>query len=1091
MKRLLQKIVRLWPVWGMLAAMPLLIPATAHIETNTDNVVQWLPEGSDERADYDRFTELFGADQVVVVSWPGATLEDERVGKLAVALVDNDDAERPLIERVKTAPQMMQRLTNEPLNLGETEARRRLEGIFLARFGTATAMVVELTDEGKRQQDAVVDHVLATAKDECDLARNDLRLGGNAYEAVAVDEASAAGVKLFSAVAIGIGILVALVCFRSLRLTLIALAAAIFSQLLVIAFIYYTGDSLNAVSIIVPTLVYVLTVSGAVHLINYYRDAVEEHGSAGAVGRMLRAGWLPCLMAAGSTAIGLISLTVSQIAPVRTFGFYSAIGLTASIVVLLTMLPALLHAWPAQGGSRRSPAQPPANQANRTTWADRLCGWIVARHAWVSVASLVAIVAIGLGMLHTTTSVKITRMFPGDSELIRNYTWLEDHVGPLVSIETLVTFDEDCSLNTLERTELVAEVENAIREEAEVGGTLSAATFAPAIPAGGNTQADAAREAINASLTEQKDDLQAAQLLAIDDGKELWRITARIPAVHEMDYGVFTRRIRERVDPVMQARRDDGLTGAEVAYTGMSPLINKATGQLLDDLSNSFLMAVVLICPVMMVMLRGVWAGLLSMIPNVVPAAMIFGLLGWLGQPLDIGAVLTASVALGIAVDDTFHFLTWFRRGVERGLSRRDAVADAYRRCATAMVQTTVICGCGLSVYIFSEFVPTNRFAVLMGALLLSALVADLILLPALLAGPIGYLFAPSRARTAARPRMARPSLVPASLLPGRAAAGAMSFAATVLLMLVGGLMLPGCLPYFNHMVATDDREETDQEEETRNFHFSTREATAGEDDGTSHAAAGEAVPAAPVVTESERRLTADSELDVDWSEAAIERDEPANDAAVAANDRNVADAIDNVEVEREATSDDSAAADSIDNVEVPTEHAEATTPGDEEPAEDSVEGSVANEESASHNRRLVDAWLPREDATDEDTIDVEDAQNDPTENEDVPSAPQPHSPALRMELANAAKIHGHYSDGSPSYLCKIYLNADRETLKRVKSVQYFLHPTIRPDQHTETRRANDGFPIALELWGAFEVRAIVTLRDGTTRELRHWIELP
>jgi len=102
---------------------------------------------------------------------------------------------------------------------------------------------------------------------------------------------------------------------------------------------------------------------------------------------------------------------------------------------------------------------------------------------------------------------------------------------------------------------------------------------------------------------------------------------------------------------------------------------------------------------------------------------------------------MTASVALGVAVDDTIHYLTWFRRGLDAGHDRKGAAMMAYQRCATAMTQTTLVGGLGLAVFAFSTFTPTQRFGTLMITLLFTALFGDLIFLPALLTSPIGRFF--------------------------------------------------------------------------------------------------------------------------------------------------------------------------------------------------------------------------------------------------------------------------------------------------------------------------------------------------------------
>jgi predicted RND superfamily exporter protein len=125
----------------------------------------------------------------------------------------------------------------------------------------------------------------------------------------------------------------------------------------------------------------------------------------------------------------------------------------------------------------------------------------------------------------------------------------------------------------------------------------------------------------------------------------------------------------------------------------------------------------------------------------VFPIIVIFGWLGGIGKPVDVGIMLTASVALGIAVDDTLHFLTWFGRGMKSGLSRVAAVRFAFEKCAAAMTQTTCICGIGLLPVTVSQFLPTREFALFLPAILLIALIGDLLLLPAMLVSPLGSLF--------------------------------------------------------------------------------------------------------------------------------------------------------------------------------------------------------------------------------------------------------------------------------------------------------------------------------------------------------------
>jgi predicted RND superfamily exporter protein len=189
----------------------------------------------------------------------------------------------------------------------------------------------------------------------------------------------------------------------------------------------------------------------------------------------------------------------------------------------------------------------------------------------------------------------------------------------------------------------------------------------------------------------------------------------------------------------------DGDEAISAIYTGVVPVVYKAQRTLLVSLVESTGWAFGMIAVVMIFVVRSVRAGLLSMLPNIFPVLVVFGVMGWSGTAVDIGSMMTASVAMGVAVDDTIHFLTWFRRGLDQGRSRQSAILLAYRRVGLAMTQTTAIGGLGLSIFAFSTFTPTQRFGTLMLALLAAALVGDLIFLPALLASPLGRVFSKRR----------------------------------------------------------------------------------------------------------------------------------------------------------------------------------------------------------------------------------------------------------------------------------------------------------------------------------------------------------
>ncbi len=196
------------------------------------------------------------------------------------------------------------------------------------------------------------------------------------------------------------------------------------------------------------------------------------------------------------------------------------------------------------------------------------------------------------------------------------------------------------------------------------------------------------------------------------------------------------------------------ITGGQPPRDGMVPLFMATQEELLHSLITSFLLAFVTIGAAMAWVMRNALAGLVAMLPNVLPIGFVFGVISWQGFRVDVGTVVTASIALGIAVDGTLHLINWFLIGLRNGLDRRDAVRNAVSQCGPAMMQTSLVVAFNLLMLYPAELVLVSRFGWLMAALIVAALVADLVLTPALLAGPLGALLEAGKKRDTIRPGM-------------------------------------------------------------------------------------------------------------------------------------------------------------------------------------------------------------------------------------------------------------------------------------------------------------------------------------------------
>jgi len=213
----------------------------------------------------------------------------------------------------------------------------------------------------------------------------------------------------------------------------------------------------------------------------------------------------------------------------------------------------------------------------------------------------------------------------------------------------------------------------------------------------------------------------------VADGGHIWRLSARINADEQSTQQDIFHQVQKCA--AAAASRHN----VRIFCTGIAPLVKQAQQNIFWGFWKSVMMACGLITIIMMACLKSIRAGIVAMFPNVTPVLVVFGLLGWFGVPTDIGTMMTGSIALGIAVDGTFHFLTRYRRIYANTQDTAQATRGALIETGPPIVQATLVTGLGMLALTVSNFVPTARFGLLMAASLGVALIGDLILLPCLL----------------------------------------------------------------------------------------------------------------------------------------------------------------------------------------------------------------------------------------------------------------------------------------------------------------------------------------------------------------------
>lgn len=743
--------------------MLLLLPiglAASRVQFGTSYVENWLPGDSQARVDYREFRELFGDDQFLLIAWTDCNLADPRLPTFANALRQLSEQHPEFairdVQDSLTAVDGYARQANDP---DQRAAIEKLQGIAIGVNETAfIAVQLGAAPLSARSNLIAVVERLAT---RLGIEDDSLILAGEPYQVHVIDRSSRQTINRFVAPSSILSLIVACWCLRSLRLTAIVFGFAGIGQIIGLALIATVAGEMSAVLVVLPTLVFMLTLSAAIHLAHYYLDAGGPTNDLAGVAA-LRFGLRPCVLATLTTMFGFASLFVSQLAPVWQFGALAAAGLFCSVAILLAAFPAAVQIMPMQWFSRRvvattqrlEPASQIAEHRNttpRVTWVDRLINkWLQPYALVISIAGILTLLFAGVGLTRLQTSTEFEDMFSADSRVLKNLAWVETNLGSLDTLEFLFTVENPEQFPILSRVALLSDFAETLEKQTDVQTTLSATTFLPQIPKGRG-----ARNTIRRAVLEQKieanfQNFRSNGLLAQLESKEVWRISTRLTGLTGNNYPEVSERLLRELRNTLQSATPELQRSTSFSISGMRAVMESAHHALLTDLGSSFVAAFLLITPVMMFIVRGVASGLILMIPNVLPVVIVFGSMGWLSVQLDVASILTASVALGIAVDDTLHFLSWYLRQRQTGSDAKEAVAHAIRSCARPIFHTTLICTGAMVPFFFSDFIPTSKFALLMILILGGAVVGDLILLPAILLSPIGNWIGRRRSHTTA-----------------------------------------------------------------------------------------------------------------------------------------------------------------------------------------------------------------------------------------------------------------------------------------------------------------------------------------------------
>jgi len=523
----------------------------------------------------------------------------------------------------------------------------------------------------------------------------------------------------------------------ALPLTAVGLAVA-----WTVGYMVLAGDGFNIINSIVPALLLVIAVGDAVHFLTTYYQALHDGESKEqAIRTIVRRVGMACLLTSVTAAIGFASLAVARIDIIKGMGRVAAVGLLLAYVIILVLLPTALSLVNAPGAA--------ADHDPREGWVGRLLVWlgeVTTKKKGAVVAVSAAVVGFCLfgAQYVETDNFLLEELFPSNP-VYQGVHRSEEVLAGVMPVEVVVHTDAPGGVLEPAVLKGMQTVQAALMAEPFLGHSVSLADLIAEIQRinTGTAGIPDSRAAAAQSLLyfEMSDDPSFLDSL-VDVTRSKARVTASAKdwgtsnflGWYEGSLPCDPRSLCEKpftqiVDEAFGTTDGVG-DGIQVRVTGGSMVAARALSKLVEDMMMSLATAFLVITLLMMVLLKSLRIGLLSMLPNVLPLVIILGVMGWVGIPIRTSTALIFSVALGVAVNDTIHFLTRYREELFECGDREEAVKRTLLSTGRAIIFTSLLLICGFGVMMTTRFVGIFQMGLLGAVALFSALLGDLLILP-------------------------------------------------------------------------------------------------------------------------------------------------------------------------------------------------------------------------------------------------------------------------------------------------------------------------------------------------------------------------
>ena len=520
--------------------------------------------------------------------------------------------------------------------------------------------------------------------------------------------------------------------FRSYRATFITLLVVTIGVTWAFGFIGLFGYEITVLTALIPPLIIVIGVPNAVFLINKYQQEIKSHGQqAKALQRVISKIGNATLMTNITTASGFATFVFVKSQLLREFGILASINILSIFVLALLIIP-IIYSF------MEPPKKKHLNHLERR-WMENVVDWMekMVREQRIAVyITTVVIIILGIiGLYQIRVSGSLIEDMPKTKAFFKDIKFFENEFGGIMPLEILVDTKKEkgvMKLSTLKRMDKINEVIESFPELSKPVSIVNLVKYSKQAYYKGKPKyyqlPTSQEQNYIFEYTKNSDGNSDMLNNFVDSTGQFARITTFMKDIGTDKMNVIQERLRQIVEKEFPAELYN------VSFTGKALVFLKGTNYLIGNLVFSLSLAILLIALFMAWMFRSFRMILISIIPNMLPLLITAGLMGFFGIPIKPSTILVFSIAFGISVDDTIHFLAKYRQElIANNWKIRKSVYAALRETGVSMFYTSIVLFFGFLVFTVSSFGGTIALGGLVSITLLLAMVSNLLLLPSLL----------------------------------------------------------------------------------------------------------------------------------------------------------------------------------------------------------------------------------------------------------------------------------------------------------------------------------------------------------------------